>query len=279
MLDHTIFLSLEDFGKVLPSYEEIAIGVDLDPDVDEVYRETRDELKRYLMQHREAKSGKSSFMGAYLQWALGWQNVPFIETKIIHNQRGLDGKVRPHVVKALPTFDADRIYAKEQALIDLLKDELSAGRRCVVYLRQTQKNDLQPRLESLIRQHVPGAIPFVLRNTVNAEKREALIEKQLTAGMNVLICNPELVKTGLDLLLTPTLVFYEITLSLSTMMQAAARAYRLNQRDDCKTVYLFARGTFEQSAVQLMSRKQRAAKLLMGSAGVSGLDAVRRVAA
>src|SRR5258705_11212125 len=59
------------------------------------------------------------------------------------------------------------------------------------------------------------------------------------------------------------------------MMQAAGRSYRLNQtHTHCKTCYLFAEGTMEQTAVQLMSRKQRAAKLLNGDIGLTGLDAL-----
>ena len=58
-------------------------------------------------------------------------------------------------------------------------------------------------------------------------------------------------------------------------MQAAARAYRLNQtHEQCKTYYIFAEGTMEHTAVQLMSRKQRAAKLLTGDVGLTGLDAL-----
>ena len=159
--------------------------------------------------------------------------------------------------------------------MQFLRDELAAGRPCVVYLRQTATRDIQPRIEALIRQHVPAAVPYILRNTVAAERRERVIEQQVTAGVNVVICNPELVKTGLDLIHFPTLIFYEITFSLGTMMQAAARAYRLNQmHQQCKTVYLFAVGTMEHTAVQLMSRKQRAAKLLTGEIGLTGLDAL-----
>jgi hypothetical protein len=59
------------------------------------------------------------------------------------------------------------------------------------------------------------------------------------------------------------------------MMQAAGRSYRLNQtHSHCKTYYLFCEGTMEQTAVQLMSRKQRAAKLLTGDIGLTGLDAL-----
>lgn len=91
----------------------------------------------------------------------------------------------------------------------------------------------------------------------------------------MLICNPTLVQTGLDLIYFPTLIFYEITFNLSTMMQAAARSYRLNQTHTlCKVYYLFYEATMEQTAVQLMSRKQRAAKLLTGDIGLTGLDAL-----
>jgi len=115
----------------------------------------------------------------------------------------------------------------------------------------------------------------VLKNTVTAERRERVIEAQIAAGVNVVICNPELVKTRLDLIYFPTLIFYEITFNLGTMMQAAARSYRLNQtHTHCRTYYLFAEHTMEHTAVQLMSRKQRAAKLLTGDVGLTGLDAL-----
>ena len=58
-------------------------------------------------------------------------------------------------------------------------------------------------------------------------------------------------------------------------MQAAARSYRLNQtHEHCKVYYLFAEGTMEHTAAQLMSRKQRAAKLLTGDVGLTGLEAL-----
>lgn len=98
---------------------------------------------------------------------------------------------------------------------------------------------------------------------------------RIAKGTNVVLCNPELVKTGLDLIHFPTLIFFEIVFNLSTMMQAAARSYRLNQtHTHCKVYYLFAESTMEQTAVQLMSRKQRAAKLLTGDIGLTGLDAL-----
>jgi hypothetical protein len=274
LLDHSLFFSLGDLGKALPRFEEIALPVTPDPDVASLYDSTRQYLKDYLIQRRW--EGDVSFRGSYLQWSMGWVNTPHTPYPIIHNLKDrLSGQNRAYTVRHLEGLGSERIYAKEQALIDLVREELAAGRPCVVYVRQTQTRDLQPRLADLLKQHIPTAKPYILKNTVAAERREAVIEQQVKAGINVLIANPELTKTGLDLLFAPTLVFYEPTFNLSTMMQAGARSFRLNQTHElCKVAHLFYEGTMEHHAIQLMSRKQRAAKILNGQVGLSGLDSL-----
>jgi hypothetical protein len=274
VLDHAIFFSLGDLGKALPQYEEIALSVEMDADCYEQYDRTRQQLKDYLIARRW--EGDTTFRGSYLQWAMGWVNAAHRPHEVIHNiKHPITGEKLPHVVTSIPSYGEDRIFAKEQALIDLVRSELEQNRPCVIYIRQTATRDIQPRIESLIRQHVPLARTFILKNTVEAERREAVIEAEVAKGTNVVISNPELVKTGLDLVFAPTLIFYEITFNLGTMMQAAGRSYRLNQtHNHCKTYYLFCEGTMEQTAVQLMSRKQRAAKLLTGDIGLTGLDAL-----
>ncbi len=274
VLDHAIFFSLADLGKALPQYEEIALPVELDEDVYAEYDRTRQKLKDYLIQRRW--EGDTSFRGAYLQWSMGWLNAPYRPYEVIHNlKHPITGAKEPYTVASIPSYGADRIFAKEQALIDLVRAELAENRPCVIYFRQTATRDIQPRVENLLRQHVPEARTYILKNTVDAERREAVIEREIAKGTNVVLCNPELVKTGLDLIHFPTLIFYELVFNLSTLMQAAARSYRLNQtHTHCKVVYLYAEGTMEQTAVQLMSRKQRAAKLLTGDIGLTGLDAL-----
>ncbi|MDX1992553.1 MAG: DUF6094 domain-containing protein [bacterium] len=274
VLDHAVFFSLGDLGKALPNFEEIALPVEMDADVYSEYDKTRQRLKDYLIQRRW--EGDVSFRAAYLQWAMGWPNGLFRPYAVIHNlKHPLTGQVQPHPVVSLPSFGETRIFAKEQALIDLVRAELAEDRPCVIYLRQTATRDIQPRIEQLIREHIPDAKPFILKNTVDAERREAVIEGEVAKGTNVVICNPELVKTGLDLLHFPTLIFFELVFNLGTLMQAAARSYRLNQTHAlCKVYYLYYEATMEATAVQLMSRKQRAAKLLTGEVGLSGLDAL-----
>ncbi len=220
--------------------------------------------------------GDTTFRGAYLQWSMGWPNAPFRPYEVIHNRKHpITGEKEAHTITTIPSYGEDRLYAKEQALIDLIGAELAANRPCVVYLRQTATRDIQPRIEALLMRHIPEAKTFILTNRVSAERREAVIMREIAKGVNVVLCNPELVKTGLDLIYFPTLIFYEVVFNLSTMMQSAGRSFRLNQtHPHCKVYYLFAEGTMEQTAVQLMSRKQRAAKLLTGDIGLTGLDAL-----
>lgn len=271
MLDHCIYFSLTDLGKNLPEYEEIAMPVTPDFDIAYHYDRINDDLLDRLKALR--KDGDNTFAGAYLQWAMGWVNAPYRPYTVIHRQKAGGGK-RPVTVKSIPSFGEDRVFAKENALIDLVVKELREGRPCVVYVRQSNKRDIQPRLEYFL-QRIAGAKPFVLRQKVAAERRELVIQKQVDSGTDGIISNPELVKTGLDLLNFPTIIFYEITFNLSTLMQAAARSYRLNQtHDKCKVVYMYYEGTMEEQAVQLMSRKQRAAKLLTGETGLTGLEAL-----
>ena len=185
-----------DLGKALPKYEEIALPVEMDADCYEQYDRTRQHLKDYLIARRW--EGDSSFRGGYLQWSMSWLNTPHLPYPIIHNCKDrLTGRVRSHTVKALDSAGTERIYAKEQALIDLVTAELAANRPCVIYVRQTDKRDLQPRLADLLTRHVPGVKPFILRDSISAERRERVINTQVETGMNIMIANPELVKTGI----------------------------------------------------------------------------------
>ena len=274
LLDHSIFFSLRDLDKWLPEYQEHAIPVEMDDDVRAAYDRTRDQLKDYLIARKW--EGDVSFRGSYLQWNLSWPNAPFRPTAVIHNQRSpITGKVSPTTVTKLPSYGEERVFAKEQALIDLVRDELAAGRPCVIYVRQSGTKDIQPRLESLLREHVPNAQPFILRSSVAADRREKVIDAEVANGANVVITHPDLVRTGLDLVFAPTLIHYEPVLSLPTLMQASARSYRLNQEHKiCKVIYLFYADSMEHRMIQLMSRKQRAAKLLAGDTGLTGLDEI-----
>ena len=107
---------------------------------------------------------------------------------------------------------------------EILHTEISEGRPTIIYVSDTgstvKERDIQPRLQKVAEQ-VPGAKVAILRtNTVNPPKRSAWLKEQVNSGVNVIICSQELVKVGLDLLATPTLIFYQLSFSLFTLNQA-----------------------------------------------------------
>jgi hypothetical protein len=269
ILDHALFVGLTDISD-MPAYDEIPVPLDMDEDLRKVYDETQKALGEYLFQCR--LEGDASFLGRYLRTLLSYPNAPFRAEQIIHRRQLRDEQgqtlsmERP--VWAVPNLGEGRMFAKEQWLIDTVRDELAQGRKVGIFVEQSATRDIQPRLEHLLREHVPNAKPFILYGKVDPKRREAVLEAQLKAGCNIFLANPKLVQTGLDLVQFPTLIFYEISYSLYTTIQASRRAWRIIQTDACKTFYPYYTDSMEARAVALIGRKQRAAKLLYGDSEV-----------
>ena len=85
----------------------------------------------------------------------------------------------------------------------------------------TGTRDTTSRLKRLLDQ--AGLKVAVLRASVDTARGEDWILDQVDRGIDVLITNPELVKTGLDLLDFPTIAFLQTGYSVYTLQQAARR--------------------------------------------------------
>jgi hypothetical protein len=264
IIDHCVFVGLNDMGKVMPDYDEIPVPITPDPDMVELYTEAKQKLGQYLFQCR--LEGDASALGMYLQTLLSWPSAPYRTEPCIHRKRlNRDSDDFIEIpVHTIPGLDEARLYAKEKWLIDIVRDELVQGRGVAVFCRQTGTRDIQPRISMLLKQHIPGAKPFTLKSSVCADQREEVLNHQVELGTNILICNPRLVQTGLDLLDFPTIVFYEVDYSLYVVGQASRRAWRLIQDRPCKTYYPYYEGLMENQAVELVGMKQQAAGLLYG---------------
>ncbi len=275
IIDHCVFVGLLDMGKHMAAYREIPVPIAPDPEVASLYQQAKQTLGQYLFQCR--LEGDASALGMYLQTMLSWPSAPYRTEECIHRKR-LDrdsAEVEERHVHTIPGLDEHRLYAKERWLVDLVREKVAEGSGVAIFCRQTGTRDIQPRIQKLLVEHVPGAKPFILKGSVPAEKRENLLNQQVAMGVNVLIANPRLVATGLDLLAFPKIVFYEDDYSLFVVGQASRRAWRLNQAADvvCETYYPYYTGLMENQAVELIGRKQQAANLLYGE-GNGGLSAL-----
>jgi SNF2 family DNA or RNA helicase len=266
LAERTAFLSLDELGKDLPPYREFCETVNMTREQADKYETIERALIAEL--RAELKRGSKRLLGAYLQTLLRTPDQPYERIQVI-----ADGR---RIVSA-DALDGDIQYPKEKRLLEILKTELDAGRRCFIFATYTGKYDQQPRLARLISE--AGYKCAILAN-VDPADREAWIEEQHADGAQVIVCNPELVKTGLDLVNPetgmnyPTLIFFQTGYSTFTLRQASRRSYRVIQTEECRTYFLCYRSTLQEKALALMSKKQRASLALEGKFSSEGLAAM-----
>ena len=118
----------------------------------------------------------------------------------------------------------------------------------------------------------------ILTDKIKTTDREEWVQKKLASGMQVLIVNPSLVETGLDLNAFTTLVFYSMGYKLFTLRQASRRSWRINQKAPAVKVYmLYYEDTMQQKCLKLMASKLAVAGLIEGNFSEEGLAAMSDV--
>ncbi len=108
----------------------------------------------------------------------------------------------------------------------------------------------------------------------DTEKRAEKIDKWVKKGLDVLICNPKLVETGLDLLSFPSIVFYQTGYSTYTLRQASRRSWRITQKYPVKVHYMAYSNTMQTRAIKLIATKLETSLALEGELTDKGLSAL-----
>lgn len=264
ILPYTLFLRLSDIGQnVLPPYEEIFQEVAMTDAMDAVYSKMQEKLSDELK--RALRCGDHTLMGVVLNALLAWPECCFRPEQITHPR---DRRNVLHFNAAL--FGDSEPTPKEQALIDLCRSEHAQGRRVLIYTVYTGTRDTTTRLKTLLARE--GFKAAVLKATVSTEKREDWIADQVERGCDALIANPDLVKTGLDLLDFPTIVFLQSGYNVYTLLQAARRSWRIGQKFAVKVIFLGYQGTAQMSCLRLMAKKIAVCQSTSGEMPESGLD-------
>ena len=156
--------------------------------------------------------------------------------------------------------------------MDIVDRKVKNGEKVLIYTSWV-KIDTQDKLTKLLEDK--GYKVAVLEQRVKPEKREEWVEKKLESGIDVLITNPSLVETGLDLNAFTTLIYYNIGYNLFTFRQSSRRSWRINQTAPRIEVYiLFYKGVMQARAIKLMASKLAAATLVEGNFSDEGLAAM-----
>ena len=176
------------------------------------------------------------------------------------------------VLAQVPPLSEDKLYPKEKALTDLVAAERLQGRRVLVYVTHTGTRDITGRMEDILTRH--GFRTAVMKaDAVAPDRREAWVADRVEEGIDVLICHPRLVQTGLDLIDFPTLVWFETDYSVYTMRQASRRSWRIGQTQPVRVVFMSYRNTLQADALKLVAKKLQSSLAVEGELPEDGLAA------
>lgn len=279
LLGNTVYLSLSEMSDKLPKLRPIILPVAMNKEqqagYDEAERRLKEANKILLLR------GNKALLGTMLQTLLTYPDYPFDWPLIgyYEKDRKPSGEVEKRFVpvvkpKSLPD---NKVYPKEQQLIDVVRAEAAEGRQCWVYVQNTGERDVQARLVKLLNE--AGVKTGQLRADTPLAKRERWIAEK-GAGFQCVVSHPKLVETGLDLFDKNgghnfcTLIYYQTGYNLFTLRQSSRRAWRIGQKLECRVYYLFYEGSMQSRAMALMGRKLSAAQAIEGEFSSEGLVAM-----
>lgn len=246
LLGYILFLRIDEMNIPLPDYSENIITVPLESEISRPYGNFIGEMLDAII------IGKSSLLGAFCNYGL---SIPDNPSKMVE-YCCKDGETFYYY----PIVDENYITNKEKELIKITKEELSQSRKVLIYCTFVENLG---RLESILSkdENFSGQTIKVLSSDVPSENREEWIKKN---PCDVLITNPKLVETGLDLLEYPTIIFYQTGYETSVLKQASRRSWRIGQKNECKVYFLTYADTAQHKSIRLMSKKIKAANDLEG---------------
>jgi SNF2 family DNA or RNA helicase len=262
VLPFSAFLKLKDIGAgILPDYQEHFHEVAMTTEQGEYYSALRNTLVAELRQ--SLRRGDNSLLGVVLNVLVAWPDCCFREEVVRHP------RTRQEIVRIPALFGSDPM-PKELDLLNAAKHSREQGRRLLIYTTYTGTRDTSSRLKSLLEQE--GLRVAVLRASVEASRREDWIAEQMDHGIDDVICNPELVKTGMDLLGFPDIYTMQPGFNTYTLQQASRRSWRIGQKQDVNVHFAGYRDTTQIDQLRLMAKKIGVSQSTSGDMPDTGLD-------
>ena len=270
IIGNTVFLRLSDVASGLPDYDEQILLSSMDSEEDgtgysqrSAYNDVFSALKEALA--KALKSGSKRLLATYLQTLLAYPDGCTRGETVFDPRSG-------EVIVQVPPLSEDRLYPKEKALVDLVAAERMEGRRVLVYATHTGTRDITERMDDILTRH-GFRVAVMKADAVAPNRREAWVADKVKEGIDVLICHPRLVQTGLDLSDFPTICWYETDYSVYVMRQASRRSWRIGQTRPVKVVFMSYRNTLQADALKLVAKKMQSSLAVEGELPEDGLAA------
>lgn len=261
LLENTAFLSIEDISAEMPGYKEIPLPVEMDEELKEAYVELNKEIRENMNFFQHAKLVSQMF-----NLLLTYPDQPYDQAPVIDMEDNNKVIVQPPVIEKI------EVRNKEQKLLELVSEKKSVGEKVLIYYTFVNRTDVGKRLMKIFKDN--GIKAVILNSSVKSRDREQWIKEKISEDIDVLICNPSLVETGLDLLDFRTIIYYQCGYNLYTMRQASRRSWRLSQDKDVEVYFLYYRNTAQEQVIALMATKLQAAMAIEGKFNAEGLNAL-----
>ena len=270
LIGNTVFLRLADVASGLPDYTEQVMLSGMDSDEDSTgysqrsaYNTVFEELRRKLAD--ALSKGSKRLLSTYLQTLLAYPDGCTRGETVFDPESG-------EVIVQVPPLSEEKLYPKEKALVDLVAKERLEGRKVLVYVTHTGTRDITGRMDDILTRH-GFRVAVMKADAVAPDRREAWVADRVKQGIDVLICHPRLVQTGLDLIDFQTICWYETDYSVYVMRQASRRSWRIGQTKPVKVVFMSYRNTLQADALKLVAKKLQSSLAVEGELPEDGLAA------
>lgn len=277
LVDHTVQLNIGDMSNKLPPLNEFVEEIPMNEEQYAGYKGIIQDI-RDAMNTPPVGAG---LMGQMLQLGLSYVDKPY--------GRGDIWSLKVPDYRITEPYDLvyyknpENLLPKEERLVEIVNKEISEGRNVFIYTEYSgnEETDIDGRLMQIVERHcnLAGQVKVLKSKDVKPVDRELYIKKN-SDKYKVWITNYRNVETGIDFIGEyegrkfnyPTIVFFQIGMSLSSVWQASRRHYRLNQTEECRTYYLVYKGTFQKDMLEMMSKKMSAASAIQGNFSESALE-------
>lgn len=259
LLENTAFLNIDDISNEMPSYSEIPVPVEMDDELKQAYQRLSTDVHNNMDFFRHAKLVSQMFNVLSTFPDQPYDQPPVID--IEHNRE----------IISPPSIAKLDIRNKETKLLELVQDKKDSGDKVLIYYTFVNRTDIAKRIPKLLSDN--GFRVATLNANVSSRDREQWIRDRVN-DIDVLLCNPSLVETGLDLIDFRAIIYYQCGYNTYTMRQASRRSWRLSQDKDVEVYFLYYKDTIREPMISLMATKIQAAMAIEGKFDAEGLNAL-----
>lgn len=262
----SIFMSLEDLEKDLCPYTEHRVSLEMSSEMVRAFADVKNEFKTTIQAaHAAGFYRTQTLVSKYIHASMSWPDrLKEDQVQVTLEKQDEDGEIIDTLDVEI-NFDTVEIELtpKEKWLLNLVAQKKAEGRKVMAYYTYSNERDCGERIKSIL-DRAGFNVTLLTPSTVTAANRKKWIEEQ-TPNTDVLLCHPELVKEGLNLVEYPDIVFMQPDYNLYRLRQAARRSRRLNQTEAVHVYFVYYEDNTQEQAMSLIASKLDTALLAEGN--------------